>query len=257
MEKRILLRAIRELVWWVSMVEAVPRHVAIIPDGNRRWARERGLTVFEGHERGVGIFEEVAAHAADRGVQHLSLWGLSFDNLTKRRPREVAGLMRIFRSAFRRLVKSPAIHERQTRVAAFGRWRERFPWPVRQAIEAAQAATAHYRRHFLNLFLVYNGTDEMLRAVRSLVAAARRVPMRQRFAVTARELKQHLLTRDLPPVDLLIRTAGEPHLSAGFMMWDVADAQLYFTDARWPEFTPAEFDAALAAFQQRERRRGA
>lgn len=239
------------------MVEAVPRHVAIIPDGNRRWAREQGLTVFKGHERGVSIFEEVAAHAADRGIQHLSLWGLSLDNLTKRSPREVAGLMRIFRREFRRLVKSPAIHERQTRIAAYGQWRERFPWPVRRAIEAAEAATQHYRRHFLNFFLAYNGTDEMLRAVRSLVAVARRAPVRQRFAVTGQELKRHLLTRDLPPVDLLIRTAGEPHLSAGFMMWDVAEAQLYFTDKRWPEFTPGEFDAALCSYQQRERRRGA
>ncbi|MBI4022342.1 MAG: di-trans,poly-cis-decaprenylcistransferase [Candidatus Andersenbacteria bacterium] len=237
--------------------DAVPRHVAIIPDGSRRWARERGLTVFQGHERGVRIFEEVAAHAADRGVQHLSLWGLSRDNFTKRSPREVVGLMRIFRREFRRLAGNQAIHERQTRIAAFGQWRERFPWPVRRAIEAAQAATAHYSRHFLNFFLAYNGTDDMLQAVRGIVAEARRVPQRARFTVSSALLKQHLLTKDLPPVDLLIRTAGEPHLSAGFMMWDVADAQLYFTDKRWPEFTPAEFDDALRAYGQRQRRWGA
>lgn len=239
------------------MSVVIPRHVAIIPDGNRRWAKARSLTVFAGHQRGVQIFEEVAAHAADRGVQHLSLWGLSLDNFTKRSPREVAELMRIFRREFRRLADSPAIHERQTRIAAFGRWRERFPWPVRRAIEEAQAATRHYRQHFLNFFLAYNGTDEMLCAIRGLVAAARGSPPGKRFIISGPRLKEHLFTSELPPVDLLIRTAGEPHLSAGFMMWDMTDAQLYFTDKRWPEFTPTEFDAALHEYGRRSRRFGA
>lgn len=239
------------------MSDSVPRHVAIIPDGNRRWAREQGLTVYAGHQRGVRAFEEVAAHAADRGVQYLSLWGLSLDNLAKRSPREVAGLLRIFHREFQRLAQSAAIHERQTRISVLGRWREHFPAAVRRAIEAAQAATQAYRRHYLTFLLAYNGTDEMLQAIRGVVAAARALPAGRRVVVTPALLKQHLFTRDLPPVDLLVRTAGEPHLSAGFMMWDVADAQLYFTRRRWPEFTPAEFDAALSVYEQRERRLGA
>jgi undecaprenyl diphosphate synthase len=236
------------------MPDAIPRHVAIIPDGNRRWARTRGLTVFQGHQKGVRAFERIANHAADRGVEYLSLWGMSVDNFSKRSPREVAGLLRIFRTEFSRLAKSEAIRERQTRINVFGKWRRLFPAPVRKSIEQAQAATAQHYRHYLNFFLAYNGTDEMLAAVRGIANQACQEP---RLRVTARLLKQHLSTRDLPPVDLLIRTAGEPHLSAGFMMWDMADAQLYFSPTLWPDFSPRRFDVALADFAQRGRRFGA
>src|SRR3989344_6483077 len=106
-----------------------PRHVAIIPDGNRRWARAQGLTAFDGHQEGVRAFEKVAAHAADRGVEHLSLWGLSVDNLTKRSPREVAGLLRIFREEFAQLAQSKSIHEQQTKINVLGLWEEKFPLP--------------------------------------------------------------------------------------------------------------------------------
>ena len=236
------------------MSAIIPRHVAIIPDGNRRWARAQGLTAFDGHQEGVRAFEKVAAHAADRGVEHLSLWGLSVDNLTKRSPREVAGLLRIFREEFAQLAQSKSIHEQQTKINVLGLWEEKFPLPVKRAIESAIEATRGYDKHYLNFFLAYNGTDDMLRAVRSVMKAARQAPD---LKVTARLLKQHLLTRDQPAVDLLIRTGGEPHLSAGFMMWDVADAQLYFTKALWPDFSEQLFDEALAEYAARERRFGA
>jgi undecaprenyl diphosphate synthase len=235
------------------MPAILPRHVAIIPDGNRRWARVHGHTVFNGHQAGVRAFERIATHAADSGVEHLSLWGMSADNLRKRSAREVVGLLSIFRTEFLHLARSAEIHKRETKITVLGQWHEKFPAPVKQSIQKAMAATSHYRKHHLNFFLVYNGTDEMLRAVRGIVKQARTEP---RVRITARLLKQHLLTRELPPVDLLIRTAGEPHLSAGFMMWDVADAQLYFTPTLWPDFTPAVFDAALDEFAQRERRFG-
>jgi undecaprenyl diphosphate synthase len=236
------------------MTASIPRHVALIPDGNRRWAKSKGLTTFAGHQKGIQAFEEIAQHAAERGIEHVSLWGLSVDNLTKRSPAEVAGLLKIFREEFAKLTESESIHQQETKIRVLGQWQKKFPLPVKRAIEAAIAATSGYRQHNLNFFLAYNGTDEMLQAVKTLVNEARRVPKVQ---VTARLLKQHLLTRDLPPVDLLIRTGGEPHLSAGFMMWDIADAQLYFTKALWPEFTTQLFDEALAEYAVRERRFGA
>ncbi|PIT97967.1 MAG: di-trans,poly-cis-decaprenylcistransferase [Candidatus Andersenbacteria bacterium CG10_big_fil_rev_8_21_14_0_10_54_11] len=231
------------------MSETIPRHVAIIPDGNRRWAAQQGLSAFRGHEIGIAAFQEAARQAADRGVDHLSLWGMSLDNLTKRSPREVAGLLRIFRREFAQLAENAEIHERQTRINVFGRWREKLPAVVRREIEKALRVTENYDRHHLNFFLAYNGTDEMLEAVRAIV---REAPLR----ITAGTIKQHLFTRDLPPVDLIIRTGGEPHLSNGFMMWDAADAELYFTEKLWPEFTPETFDAALEDFTRRRRRRG-
>jgi undecaprenyl diphosphate synthase len=111
------------------------RHVAIILDGNRRWAKERGLGALEGHNKGLGSFEVVARHAADRGIEHLSLWGSSLDNLSKRSNEEVAWLLRVFRREFLRLAEDDEIHERQTKVRAFGRWREKFPGEVVAAIE--------------------------------------------------------------------------------------------------------------------------
>ncbi len=231
----------------------VPRHVAVIPDGNRRWARERGLDIFEGHRRGVEAFEEVARHAAERGIEHLSLWGLSLDNLVKRSKGEIAWLFRILKREFGKLAESGEIHRRQTRVRVFGRWREKFPEAVRQAMERAEEATKHYDKYFLNFFLAYNGTDEMVQAVQEMVDKARGGHLR----VTLELIKEHLFTRELPPVDLVIRMAGEPHLSAGFMMWDVADAQLYFTEKYWPDFDEGEFDKALADFAKRSRRFGA
>jgi undecaprenyl diphosphate synthase len=234
------------------MAEIIPRHVAIIPDGNRRWAKQQELTAVQGHEKGVAIFEDVAKHAAERGVEYLSLWGMSRDNFTKRSAQEVAGLLSIFKREFARLADDPGIHERQTRINVFGRWQDKFPASVRREIERAINATQQYTQRQLNFFLAYNGTDEMLQAVQDIVAQAARQPLR----VTEKTIKQHLFTRDLPPVDLIIRTAGDPHLSNGFMMWDAADAELYFTDTFWPDFTAREFDSALAAFATRRRRRG-
>ncbi len=229
----------------------IPRHVAIIPDGNRRWARNHNLTVFTGHKKGVGIFENIAMHAADCGVNYLSVWGMSVDNYKKRSRREVTGLMKLFRDEFSRLARSPEIHRRQAKIRVIGQWPELFPRLVSRSITKAIEATAGYSRFHLTFLLAYNGTEEMLQAIQEIVDE--QPPVK----ITAPLLKKHLATRDLPPVDLLIRTAGEPHLSAGFMMWDVANAELYFTDLFWPDFTSKEFDLAIDSYAQRRRRQGA
>lgn len=231
---------------------AVPRHVAMIPDGNRRWARQKGVSVYEGHTAGLSSFRTTMNRAAESGVEFVSLWGLSVDNFTKRSLSEVAGLLKIFRTEFANLAEDADIHRNEVKIQVLGKWREMFPSPVVRAIAKAQDATATYSRHTMTVFLAYNGTDEMLAAVQAIADEARR----SKVKVTPELLKSHLLTADLPPVDLLIRTAGEPHLSAGFMMWDIADAQLYFTEKFWPDFSVKEFDTALADFAARERRLG-
>ena len=233
-------------------MESVPTHVAIIPDGNRRWARQYGKTPVEGHTAGVLSTRAISTHAADRGVKHLSLWGMSLDNFKKRSKSEVVGLLSLFKKEFTELQTSDDIHNRQVKINVIGRWREKFPRTVQTAISEACDATKDYTRHYLNFFLAYNGTDEMLQAVQQLVNEAKQ----DTVEVTGDMLKQHLMTRDLPPVDLLIRTGGEPHLSTGFMMWDIADAELQFSETFWPAFTPQHFDEALAQYNQRERRFG-
>lgn len=227
----------------------VPTHVAIIPDGNRRWAKEQGLSALEGHQKGAEVFRDVALHAADRGVTHLSMWGMSLDNFSKRSPIEVKGLLSIFEQEFNELADSSDIHEREARINVIGRWQEKFPKRVRSAAERAIEATKGYSKHHLNFFLAYNGTDEMVSAVQAIIDSGK-------TSVLPNDIKEHLLTRDLPPVDLLLRTGGEPHLSAGFMMWDVADAQLYFTDTLWPAFGVAGLNQALDDYAARGRRFG-
>lgn len=231
----------------------LPTHVAIIPDGNRRWASAHGKSAMEGHRAGTEAFRAIALHAADRGVKYLSAWGLSLENARRRSLKEVAGLMNIFRKEFHLLKSSDDIHSRQVRITVIGRWREKFPRLVIREIEEALEATAHHNKYFLNFFLAYNGTDEMVQAVQGIVEESRTPSPRK---VTSEVIKHHLFTKDLPPVDLVIRTGGEPHLSAGFMMWDVADAELYFPEVYWPDFSPAQFDKALEFYASRERRFG-
>lgn len=234
----------------------VPTHVAIIPDGNRRWAKVRGKSALAGHQAGAEAFREIALHAADRGISSLSIWGLSLENAGKRSPIELAGLMKIFQSQFRSLAESEDIHSRQVKINVIGRWREKLPALVRREIEAAIEVTKDYQKFLLNFFLAYNGTDEMVQVVRNIIAENRVSEPGSETGVTGETIKKHLFTKDLPPVDLVIRTGGEPHLSAGFMMWDAADAELYFPEVFWPDFTPAEFDKALDFYAARERRFG-
>lgn len=240
--------------------------MAIIPDGNRRWAKKQGLAAFDGHYKGFEIARAISKHAALRGVKHLSLWGMSIENLTKRSQIEVVGLLRIFEKMFRDILQDEDTFKKEVKVQVFGHWREKFPKRLTAIIEEVVEKTAAHDKSFLNLFLVYNGTDEMVRAIQGIVEESRTpsprggaLPLRkgeQNFEVTSEVIKRHLFTKDLPAVDLLIRTAGEPHLSAGFMMWDVADAELYFPEVYWPDFTPVEFDKALEFYAARERRFG-
>src|SRR3989344_7495215 len=225
-------------------MEMIPRHVTIVPDGNRRWAADKGLSAVEGHQQGAEATCEIAIAAADRGVKYLSIWGMSLDNFRKRSVGEVRGLLHIFENEFKKLAVSDDIHSRRVRVEVVGRWREKFPAGVQRAIEESRAATKDYSEHVLVFLLAYSGVDDRLTAMRSLVAAG--------VEPTEEMIQEHLLTAQLPMVDLMIRTGGEPHLSAGYLMWQMADAQLYFTEDYWPAFGKPEFDAALETFAARE-----
>ncbi|MGH9858380.1 MAG: polyprenyl diphosphate synthase [Acidobacteriota bacterium] len=229
---------------------ALPSHVAIIPDGNRRWASEKGNGAIEGHAKGAEVTRTIATYAADQGVRYLSIWGMSIDNLQKRSPQEIAGLLAIFRREFKSLATHEDIHTRQVKIHVLGEWEKRFPSPVRHAIREAMASTASYTSHHLVFFLAYNGTQEMVEAVQAIVRQAE-------HTITPAVIKNNLYTKDLPPVDFLIRTGGDPHLSAGFMMWDMAEAELYFTEKLWPEFTAFDFQVALDDYSRRRRRKGA
>ncbi|MFZ5982492.1 MAG: polyprenyl diphosphate synthase [Patescibacteria group bacterium] len=231
--------------------EILPSHIAIIPDANRRWAKERELNPWEGHEAGARNMEELIKHALRRKIKCLSFWGSSVDNLKKRPIEEKMALLDIYERYLGRLMESQEIHQEETRVNFIGRWEEQFPESLKKIIRELAERTKHYKKRMLNFFLAYNGDDEMLLAISKILEKYERGQ-----EITADILKANLMTRELPPVDYLIRTGGEPHLSAGFMMWDIADAQLFFSEKKFPDFGPESFDEALAEFERRERRFG-
>lgn len=229
----------------------LPKHVAIIPDGNRRWAAARGLNPWEGHEAGAQNTERLVRKAREFGIYALSFWGSSQDNLKRRPLEETRALLRIYEEYFTKLSQSEDIHQDQARINFIGRWEEQFPEGLKRVLHRCQEATKGYDRHLLNFFLAYNGDEEMLNAIRR-ISVQKITPE----LITAETVKSHLMTRDLPVVDYLIRTGGEPHLSAGFMMWDVANAQLYFSDLTYPDFDEIQFEQAIVEYQNRGRRYG-
>jgi undecaprenyl diphosphate synthase len=230
-----------------------PRHVALIPDGNRRWAKTRGLKPWEGHDAGARKFRPILDAAFEQGVYCVSTWVASVSNLTNRPKSEIDFLYQVLEKFFLELAEMPEIYERKVKVQAFGDWRASQPKGLVQALEDVIEKTKSHDRHLLNIFDAYDGITEMTQAVQKMVDEGRKDP---NFRVDATTIKNHLLTKDLPPVDLLIRTGGEPHLSGGFMMWDVADAQLHFSDKMFPDFDAADLLAALDEYRLRERRKG-
>ena len=233
------------------MNNILPTHIAIIPDGNRRWAKEKGLEPWKGHEAGAAKIEELARYAFDNGIFSLSFWGSSLENLQKRPLMEKQALLRIYEEYFKRLMVNEDIHRNRVRINVIGKWEDQFPSSLKKIIIEGVEKTAHYDEHELNFFLAYNGDDEMLEAVRGIVASGI-----EPKKVTAETIKQHLMTNKLPAVDLLIRTGGDPHLSVGFMMWDIANSQLHFSDKYFPDFGEADLIEAIDEYSNREKRHG-
>jgi tritrans,polycis-undecaprenyl-diphosphate synthase [geranylgeranyl-diphosphate specific] len=229
----------------------LPGHIAIIPDGNRHWARERGLKPWDGHEQGAKNTEKITREALMLGIKCLSFWGSSLENLKKRPLEERRALLQIYEKYFKRIIESDDIHKNKVRINIIGRWREQFPERLKKVLEEGIKKTKQYNNYALNFFLAYNGDDEMIGAVKGIIKSGL-----QAEKVTGKTIKENLMTKDLPPVDLLIRTGGEPHLSVGFMMWDIANAQMYFPDKYYPEFGEKEFGKAVEEYQRRERRHG-
>lgn len=230
----------------------IPTHVAIIPDGNRRWARQRGLKPWEGHEAGAKNLEEVLRANLDLGVKYVTFWGSSLDNLRKRPLREKKALLDIYRRYFAKLTENEDIHKHQVRVNVIGKWEEQFPEIVKKVIKNCINRTNKYQKFFLNFLLAYSGDAEMVEAANRIIEKFKGKVKR----ITARMIKEHLMTKDLPPVDLLIRTGGEPHMSAGFMMWDLRNAQLYFSPVLWPDFDEKKAREAIEDYSRRVRRFG-
>jgi undecaprenyl diphosphate synthase len=233
----------------------IPKHIAVIPDGNRRWARKRGFQPWIGHKAGVEALEKILDKALEMKIPHFTFWGGSFDNLTKRPKIETEFLFKLYTEHFRRIARDRRIHQNQIKINVFGRWKEILPRKAQEAVEKAIETTKNYKDYFLTFLLAYNGPDEMIACIQKISNLAQN----KRVIITEKLVRENLWTGNLPPVDLVIRTGCEkdPHMSAGFMMWSTAYSQLYFTETFFPDFTPGEFEEIIEDYLKRERRLGA
>lgn len=222
-------------------------HVAIIMDGNGRWANARGWPRAAGHRAGARVVRRVVEAAPDQGVGTLTLYAFSSDNWS-RPPREVSTLMRLFRAYLS--AETARCVQNGIRLSVIGR-RDRFAEPLRMAIEGAEAATRAGRRMHLRIALDYSARDALIRAAELL---AGREASREEFTECLARASHP--DAAAPDVDLLIRTGGEQRLS-DFLLWESAYAELVFTPRMWPDFGPTELAAAVREFHGRERRFGA
>ncbi|MDK2784249.1 MAG: undecaprenyl diphosphate synthase [Bacillota bacterium] len=227
-----------------------PEHVAIIMDGNGRWAQARGLPRIMGHRAGMEAVRRVVQSAPGLGIKYLTLFAFSTENW--RRPRlEVEGLFALLREYVEK--ETSDLKAQGVRVRFLGE-RENLPQAAKKVIERCEAETAGCTRLMLNIALNYGGRAEIVRAARALASRAAAGQL-EPDAITAEVLAAELYTRGMPDPDLLIRTSGEMRLS-NFLLWQLAYTELYFTDVLWPDFTQDDLAQALAAYRKRERRFG-
>jgi undecaprenyl diphosphate synthase len=229
----------------------MPKHLVVIPDGNRRWAKDRGLEPWDGHEAGAENTEKIIRFALKKGVDCMTIWGSSIDNLTKRPLQEKKALLDIYKKYFQRMLEDKDIHESEIKVNIIGRWEEQFPESLKKVLHVLVEKTKNYEKKILNFMLAYSGDDEMLAAIEKIHNT-----YEKGIRITAAMLKENLMTAELPAVDYLVRTGGDAHLSAGFMMWDMANAQLYFSQDLYPDFNEEKLGAALDEYAKRQRRFG-
>ncbi|NBR70265.1 MAG: isoprenyl transferase [Verrucomicrobia bacterium] len=229
---------------------AVPRHVAIIMDGNGRWAKQHHLPRLSGHEAGRKSVKQVVQAAIDHGVKYLTLYAFSVENW--QRPREeVQGLMGLLRGVIREELNE--MGKEGIRLRTIGR-RQDLPEAVREELEAAIEKTQNHTRLDLILALSYGSRVEITEAVQSIAREVKAGSLDPE-KIKEETVSLHLYTKDIPDPDLLIRTSGEMRVS-NFLLWQISYAEIHVTPVLWPDFGKKEFGEALADYARRERRFG-
>ena len=230
----------------ISNREDFPHHVGIIVDGNRRWAKEKGLPTFNGHKKGAERIEEIVKYAQELGIKIITIYAFSTENW-KREGKEVSYLMQLFETYAKR--KKKEANELGIQIRVLGDF-QGLPDSLQETLSKLMVLTRNNEKMIVNLALNYGGRDELVRAFRKLILAH----------VTALELTEELITINLdtaglPDPDLIIRTSGEQRLS-NFLPWQGTYAELYFTKVNWPDFDKKQLDIAIEDFQKRQRRIG-
>ncbi len=232
--------------------ERLPHHIAIIMDGNGRWAKRRHLPRIAGHRAGVAAVRSTVETAARIGIPSLTLYAFSAENWQRRPRSEVEFLMHLLRSYLKKEV--PTLNKNNIRLDYIGRKHE-LPPDVQERMQWAKDATATNTGMLLTLALNYGSRSELVDAFNAIVSAAANNGGVGHLKVDEKLIQRHLYTRDLPDPDLVIRTSGEMRLS-NFLLWQLAYAEIYVTPTLWPEFRGAHLLEAIAEYQKRERRYG-
>lgn len=228
----------------------IPSHVAIIMDGNGRWARRRGKERYEGHAAGMDALRATVINAAEYGVRYLTVYAFSTENWGRPQP-EVDALMQLICKGVE--METPALAKQGVRVRILGD-KSRFSKEVTEALDRIESHTVEGERMTLILALNYSSRSEITAAVQSLArrAAAGEISPDE---ITEQTISESLYTAGIPDPDMVIRTSGEYRLS-NFLLWQASYAEFYFTDTLWPDFDKAEFDKAMQEYAARDRRYG-
>ena len=228
----------------------LPRHIAIIMDGNGRWAKKRGLPRKMGHAAGAETFRRIATYCKNLGVEYLTVYAFSTENW-KRSADEVQAIMALFEKYLREAIDE--MERDHIRLKILGELGPISP-ELRALIERTDEISTHYQGFQANVCLNYGGRDELLRAARHFAADCVEGRCRPE-ELDEERFSGYLFTDGLPDPELIIRTSGEERLS-GFLLWQCAYSELYFCDTLWPDFGPEDMDRAIVAYQQRDRRFG-
>lgn len=230
----------------------IPNHVAIIMDGNRRYAKEAGKTANEGHIKGKEKLEEVLEWCIDIGVKVLTVFAFSTENFS-RDDEEVDFLMDLLETIFVKFADDERIHSDEVRLRMIGD-REIVPENVLAAVDYAEQRTSGYSKFHMNVAVAYGGRQEITMAVREIAAKVKNGEM-DIDDIDETSISDNLYTYDLPDPDLVLRTSGEMRMS-NFLLWQMAYSEIYFTDVYWPGFRYIDFLRAIRSYQQRTRRFG-
>jgi len=230
----------------------VPHHIAVIMDGNRRFAKEFGLTATEGHLKGKDKLEEVLDWCMELDIKVLTVYAFSTEN-KNRDEDEVASLMQLFEDNFYKLGDDERVHRHQIRVKVIGE-RDELPENVMKAIEYAESKTAEYKNYSYNVALAYGARQEIVQAVKQIAREVKDGALAV-DDINEKTLSDRLYMPETPDPDLILRTSGEERVS-NFLLWQLAYAELYFTDVYWPGFRRIDFLRAIRSYQLRQRRFG-
>jgi tritrans,polycis-undecaprenyl-diphosphate synthase [geranylgeranyl-diphosphate specific] len=242
--------------WYISKgldKKNMPKHVAIIMDGNRRYSKIQGnMNPIEGHKRGVDTLENVLEWCIDLGIDIVTVYAFSTENF-KRSDEEVKDLMNLFVDSFKSISTNEKIHKNHVKLKAVGKL-DLFPENVRKAIKEAEKSTENYDKRLVNIAMGYDGRIEIVDAFRKLAKEVKEGKL-QPEDINEDLINENLYTKGLDDPNLVIRTSGEERLS-GFLLWQSSYSELYFTDSLWPELRKVDFLRAIRSYTERQRRFG-